>query len=135
MKTIVALLAVMATLFIAGCTTPGAFKDLSPQQIDAVVKDKSVFGNCTIIVGPGWTAKSSTLTIDRGVVADGGVAINPDNCGMTYTNNRAPPRSVVTGVTAGPMGVMAPTTTTTVVAPTTTTIQTPGHTITERQQQ
>ncbi len=88
------LLVVALAMLIPGCATTGG-ADLSKMdaaQLKAMVADKNFTAICTNIAGTGGAGKFVYVNIDKTVVTNGAISVNPD-CTVTMSNAPNPPKT------------------------------------------
>jgi hypothetical protein len=80
-------------LLLAGCATPGGIdmNHLDAAQLKALVADKNFSALCTNVAGVGGTGKVVYVNVDRTVVTNGAIMVNPD-CSITMSNAPNPPK-------------------------------------------
>jgi len=78
------LFTILAVILLAGCL-PGcnALGGIPPE---AIANAKNAGASCIRVGGLWGHGVVTTANADKGVLIDGQVTINPDNCGMTITN-------------------------------------------------
>ena len=77
--------ALVLLLPLVGCQTMPGTTNMTPEQLTAIAKDKSFAVVCSTVAGPWGTGKFIYVTDDKGVIANGGIAVSPD-CVVTMTN-------------------------------------------------
>ena len=94
MKHLVVLAAVLMT-GCAGIQSQDAVK-MTPEQLTALVKDKSATAYCLKVMAAGYSATVTTANLDQNTIKGAGkVQINPDNCGMEIDTAPAELKPVV----------------------------------------
>jgi hypothetical protein len=89
MKVLIAI----AALLVTGCATTGGvdMKNLSDAQVKALVADKNFTAICTKLTGTGGQGNFVYVNIDKTVVTNGAISVNPD-CTVTMSNAPNPPK-------------------------------------------
>lgn len=74
----------MLCLLLAGCATPG-IKDMTPEQIKALVSDKTCTAVCSNIQTTFGTSKFVFLSCDKSVIINGNTSVDA-NCVAAFQN-------------------------------------------------
>ncbi len=74
-------------LMIAGCATN--YQGMTPEQINAAIKDKSSAVNCYTFVGAGGQGGFVIINNDKGTFPEGHILVKPgSNCETEITTTR-----------------------------------------------
>lgn len=83
--------ALVAALLLTGCVTPIVnYREMTPEQIKELVKDKAMAGNCIVLNTPYGRGVTTNIAIDKSVVAAGGTYTVDEQCKMTFTQGGPP---------------------------------------------
>jgi hypothetical protein len=72
-------------LLLSGCASFAPPSNLTADQLKAIASDKNFTAVCTNIVGPSGNGKFVYVNIDKSVVANGAITVDP-NCVITMSN-------------------------------------------------
>jgi hypothetical protein len=75
---------VLAVPFLAGCNALGGV------PADAIANARSATASCVRVTGLWGSGVVTTANTDKGVIVDGSVTVNPENCGMVIVNRPKP---------------------------------------------
>lgn len=78
-------LALGVALLLAGCVTPIVnYREMSPEQIKELVKDRAAAGNCIVLNTPYGRGVTTNFAVDKTVVAAGGSITIDEQCKVTF---------------------------------------------------
>ena len=77
----------LVLLLLAGCASNQA---MSPEQISAATKDKSISVICAKIIGPWGTAETTVISFDQQVIHNGGVNVG-EKCAASVVDSKSTP--------------------------------------------
>jgi len=83
------LLIVLCALLLAGCTTVPANPNFTAEQLTALVKDKSAAAVCVQVIAPAGTVRMAVVNLDKGVVPNGSIVVDPSNANCVVTMSNA----------------------------------------------
>lgn len=70
--------------FVASCNALGGVPD------SAIDNAKNAAASCIRVNGLWGSGVVTTANTDKGVIVDGSITVNPENCGMTIVNRPRP---------------------------------------------
>ena len=79
----------LLVLLLAGCNTIPANPSFTPEQLAALVKDKSAAAVCVQVVAPAGTVRMAYVNLDKGVLPNGAVSVDPSNANCVVTMSNA----------------------------------------------
>lgn len=89
----------LAASFATGCAST---QNMSAEQLRAVAADKNFSAVCSNVTGVYGMAKTVYVNVDRTVVVNGGISVDPNTCAITMTNAPVPKTETAPAKPAAP---------------------------------
>jgi hypothetical protein len=83
----------LLTIALPACNTMPTTSTMTPEQITAFSKDKSISAICTSVPTPWGVTNVKVLSVDQSVIHNGRVTI-ADGCGITMEDFKTAPSTV-----------------------------------------